>query len=431
MNGAFHVAGGEPVSSLGTSATTSRLFLPFSCRILYDTRDRVCYGAFGRAARCCYHRAVSGASPTRINPASTNVLALYSYTLPYYTINVAIGATSDYPALSRRYAYSARAGRIGAWARAVLAPPPSPARSNTLKAGHFLPRCIALRCFRRYGIKIIQRCPFALCFGHAVKPFADPVSGGIVWAREHMVDMLLKRAISQSCSAFNFAPRHLAPQFGLKISFPLFKSGFVLWLRSHMIAPFIDKGYSISRRASMKRVYEYVDTGFITCYTVSMNVDSIKQSMRVFEMKRLCPWCEQYREFEHGVFCAKCFAKIAKRANLDGLDRRPDLPHTLTGDSVAFTLTYWRYRCAFCDQPFAINHVRHLRALRPTLDHIIPLKSDHCPGTVIDNIIPVCSRCNTSKYNHDVYKWLKRKFGNKKAYLKMQELHDYVRIAGF
>ena len=127
MNGAFRVVAGKS-GTIGVSATQGISYLAVALNLIYyqngyhDACHLNSYEGYG-------HDPYPSARPQcHIIPAS---LTIYCYILIEYTPNVAIGATSDYPALSRRYAYSARAGRIGAWARAVLAPPPSPARSNT------------------------------------------------------------------------------------------------------------------------------------------------------------------------------------------------------------------------------------------------------------------------------------------------------------
>lgn len=70
-------------------------------------------------------------------------------------------------------------------------------------------------------------------------------------------------------------------------------------------------------------------------------------------------------------------------------------------------------------------------------DHWIPLVYDDCPGTVPENIVPLCHSikdgaggCNNSKQALDPYQWLIDKFGKRKAeeiFTKIQAYFEMVK----
>ena len=77
--------------------------------------------------------------------------------------------------------------------------------------------------------------------------------------------------------------------------------------------------------------------------------------------------------------------------------RRAALPDTFTETEANFMLTYWHFCCAICgNQRGFFWSLAH--------DHWIPLASPQCPGTIAENIIPLChgqGGCNNSKADKD------------------------------
>lgn len=87
------------------------------------------------------------------------------------------------------------------------------------------------------------------------------------------------------------------------------------------------------------------------------------------------------------------------------------LPHTWTPEEQAFMFQYWHFACAVCGRE---------RGFFSTLaaDHWIPLSSPDCPGTIAENMIPLChgeGGCNNAKHARDPHEWLLEKFGPRKA----------------
>jgi len=77
------------------------------------------------------------------------------------------------------------------------------------------------------------------------------------------------------------------------------------------------------------------------------------------------------------------------------------LPHTLTAGQWEYILrVVFHNKCAYCGARFNGEIV-------PQQDHVIPLSGGG--GYTKFNIVPACSRCNSSKSNSNVWHWLHRK----------------------
>lgn len=106
--------------------------------------------------------------------------------------------------------------------------------------------------------------------------------------------------------------------------------------------------------------------------------------------------------------------------------RKKLLPNTLTNTQWRVCLEYWGYRCAVCGKPAT-------GGLKLSLDHWIPLAHPACPGTVADNIIPLCfgpNGCNNSKNSHDPMLWLIKKYDTITAlniHLRVMAYFTYIR----
>lgn len=81
--------------------------------------------------------------------------------------------------------------------------------------------------------------------------------------------------------------------------------------------------------------------------------------------------------------------------------RKKELPDTLTKEQWDFALKFFDYSCAYCNK-----RVDYQLAL----DHVIPITSNNCPGTVVTNSLPVCKSCNSSKNNKNLEEWIVSRF---------------------
>lgn len=96
--------------------------------------------------------------------------------------------------------------------------------------------------------------------------------------------------------------------------------------------------------------------------------------------------------------------------------RKRSLPDTLTKQNWLYAVTWWA-GCAYCGAD--------LPAGKLTLDHVIPLVSPDCPGTVAGNIVPACKSCNSSKHTLPVEQFLERKFGQAHAANRLAIIADF------
>lgn len=82
--------------------------------------------------------------------------------------------------------------------------------------------------------------------------------------------------------------------------------------------------------------------------------------------------------------------------------RKYDLPDTFTRTERAFMLQYWHHACAVCGNQEGFFW-------RLADDHWDPIASPTCPGTVAENMIPLCDGqggCNNSKHKREPQAWL-------------------------
>lgn len=90
------------------------------------------------------------------------------------------------------------------------------------------------------------------------------------------------------------------------------------------------------------------------------------------------------------------------------LARKRNLPANFTARDWKKALEYWHYCCAVCGSQRGFWNPL-------TADHWIPLSAPNCPGTVPENIVPLCKSCNSSKHKRNAAEWLIEKFGPRKA----------------
>lgn len=93
--------------------------------------------------------------------------------------------------------------------------------------------------------------------------------------------------------------------------------------------------------------------------------------------------------------------------------RKRELPDTFSEKEWLACLEYHNFCCAVCG-----NQMRDLFGnVEPHADHWIPLsyKGADNPGTVVGNMICLCSDCNLSKHNKLPMEWLTGKYGKRKA----------------
>lgn len=124
-------------------------------------------------------------------------------------------------------------------------------------------------------------------------------------------------------------------------------------------------------------------------------------------------WAEENPEKVNAIMKAK---DTRRRARIRSL------PYTFTTNQWELCLSYWGNKCAVCES----NEVIHA-------DHWIPLINPKSPGTIAENMICLCGKCNRTKQARDAKVWLIDKLGEQAAMQKLAEIEayfEYVRILG-
>lgn len=94
--------------------------------------------------------------------------------------------------------------------------------------------------------------------------------------------------------------------------------------------------------------------------------------------------------------------------------RKRGLPDAFSRKDWRFALAWFEGRCVVC------GSTEDLHA-----DHWRPLNSDHCPGTVPGNMVPLCRSCNFSKQDSDPGEWLRWKVGIDRAVEILERVQLY------
>lgn len=101
--------------------------------------------------------------------------------------------------------------------------------------------------------------------------------------------------------------------------------------------------------------------------------------------------------------------------------RKLALPRRWSIDDWEKCLEYWGHTCAVCGRPQGLWHTL-------AMDHWIPLSDPACPGTVKENIVPLChgeGGCNNSKGNRAPREWLIERYGARKARKILEKILEY------
>lgn len=104
--------------------------------------------------------------------------------------------------------------------------------------------------------------------------------------------------------------------------------------------------------------------------------------------------------------------KQNRRAKLLGL------PHTFTVKDADFALDYFNHTCPVCENPLISGDF--------DFDHWIAVASDLCPGTIPDNMLPLCSNCNQSKGAKLPFEWLTWRYCHEKATQIFQKIETFL-----
>jgi hypothetical protein len=125
---------------------------------------------------------------------------------------------------------------------------------------------------------------------------------------------------------------------------------------------------------------------------------------------------ERYRRYNKTWFANNPDKTAAIRKSVDTRRRARtrNLPNTFVAADWRRCLEYWGNRCAVCGSTDQLH-----------ADHWIPLVHRDCPGTVIGNMLCLCSHCNRTKSARNAILWLTEKLGEEAAKQKLAEIEAY------
>lgn len=108
----------------------------------------------------------------------------------------------------------------------------------------------------------------------------------------------------------------------------------------------------------------------------------------------------------HRTDCKECYNITRKLTKKKAVTKFLNNTKHRTGEEKTYDLHDWKdamvhFRgcCAYCG-------IKQTRKVKLTRDHVIPVTLGGL--TVRTNIIPACSKCNSSKSNFDVVDWFRR-----------------------
>lgn len=118
--------------------------------------------------------------------------------------------------------------------------------------------------------------------------------------------------------------------------------------------------------------------------------------------------------------CKECYNITRKLTKRKSVTKFLNNTKHRTGEFNTYNLQDWkdamihfRGACAYCGQ-------KQSRRIKLTRDHVVPVTAQG--PTTRENIVPACSRCNSSKSNFDYELWFKKqKFYNKEQYDLLME----------
>lgn len=118
--------------------------------------------------------------------------------------------------------------------------------------------------------------------------------------------------------------------------------------------------------------------------------------------------------------------EIMRAGHLRRAARKHSLPDNFTGEQAKRAIEYFGMACACCQNPL----YDLFGEVCLHFDHWIPLSDSRPdnPGTVVENMLPLCSRCNISKMAKNGETWLKQRFGRKAKDI-LKRIHAYFEWA--
>jgi hypothetical protein len=180
---------------------------------------------------------------------------------------------------------------------------------------------------------------------------------------------------------------------------------------------FIDSFYA-EDKTTLPIKPEWVVKGLICCYLKAVNESDKEQSawmiLRIkpqYMIPNLKDVIDISELTQFALNKQKKISRYKRYAQERRHDKRNDF--SLTDEQWIKALEYFNEKCAYCESDKAL-----------TYDHLIPFSKQG--KFTVDNIIPCCKKCNSSKNNKDFNEW----YAIQTFYSKEKEdkINDYIKL---
>ena len=181
---------------------------------------------------------------------------------------------------------------------------------------------------------------------------------------------------------------------------------------------------------------EYNDTPFETDEEIEQRylsslqeADEKREHRRLYGIQKSLAYQKKHPE-KTRLYARRTYNKHPERSILNYhryRSRKRNLPDTWTKEHWKFCLDYWHHCCAVCGK-----QLRDLFGeIKPHADHWIPVsyQGEDNPGTVPENMICLCSKCNFSKHDYMPTDWLISRYGKRKANKILKRINGYFELA--
>lgn len=181
---------------------------------------------------------------------------------------------------------------------------------------------------------------------------------------------------------------------------------------------------STPKRTPLAAVDQFIagETGLFDWYVDYSHTPAFRRDLREYYQshKNLIETDEAERAAYHREWARRNPDKV-RAIQLRRAERIAALPNDFTESDWRHCLDYFGHRCAVCGRPQGLWH-------SIAKAHWIPLMRDDCPGTIPENIIPLCNGrdgCNNSQWGNHPIEWLELHLGKRKANEVIRRVEDY------